>query len=113
MLENIREPLKFSKHEELDRGDENLLLSVETEGRAELPQHVQLQVNVAECEENAEEREADENPENVSAEVERRQTAGQETERQCSPSTLICYCSTSTDNTVQKHTHNKQQIKLF
>lgn len=57
-----------------------LLPSVQTEGRAELPQHVHVQVNSAEREKNADGREPDQNPKNLRAEVERSQTAERQTE---------------------------------
>jgi len=49
--------------------------SDQVEGRAQLQQQVHLQVNPAQREEHAENREPDENPQNLSAEIQRSQPA--------------------------------------
>lgn len=54
------------------------LPSDEAEGGAEAVQHVYVQVETAEGEKDAERREADEEPENLTAEVERSQAAERE-----------------------------------
>lgn len=54
-----------------------LVLSVQTEGRTEELQNIQVQVRTTECEKNTETREADQNPKNLTAEMQRHQTVEQ------------------------------------